>query len=141
MRPGAGNSGQGFFRARRDSGIPHQGLDISGVSGVTPVLANADGTIATIGYVGAAGNRIIINHGDGVVTLYAHLDSFADGLEVGSQVRSGQQIGIVGQTGNAEGQAATEAHLHFGVLFNNVVQDPEPYLNGTAPCTPPQPQR
>jgi murein DD-endopeptidase MepM/ murein hydrolase activator NlpD len=140
LRSGEGNSGQGYFHARRNSGVPHQGLDISGISGQTPVYANGNGTIETIGVAGQAGNRITINQGNGVVTLYAHLDSFAPGLQRGSRVTRGQQIGVVGQTGNAAGQAATEAHLHFGVLFDGTAQDPEPYLNGTAPCTPNPPQ-
>lgn len=68
------------------------------------------------------------------------LIAFANGLQVGSQVAGGQQIGIVGQTGNAAGQPAAEAHVHFGVAFNGVNQDPEQFLNGGIPCAPPPPR-
>ena len=136
LRPGVG--GQGYFGAPgRHDRRGHQGLDISGVSGQSPVYANAAGRSQTVGNAGLAGNRITIDQGNGVVTLYGHLDSFANGLQVGSQVVSGQQIGIVGQTGNAAGQALTEAHVHFGVSFNGVNQDPELFLNGGIACAPP----
>jgi YD repeat-containing protein len=136
LRPGVG--GQGYFGAHRiHDRRGHQGLDISGISGQSAVYANGAGRIQTIGAAGLAGNRITIDQGNGVVTLYGHLDSFTAGLQVGSQVASGQQIGIVGQTGNAAGQPLTEAHVHFGVSFNGANQDPELFLNGGIRCIPP----
>lgn len=76
-----------------------------------------------------AGNLVIIDHGGGVSTRYAHLSSFAAGLATGNIVSEGQQIGIVGQTGNARNLPASEAHVHFGVQYRGQNQDPANYLN------------
>ena len=63
-----------------------------------------------------------------MTTRYAHLDSFASGLVTGSIVSEGQQVGIVGQTGNARNLPASEAHVHFGVQINGRNVDPANYL-------------
>lgn len=100
----------------------HAGEDIGAPSG-TPILA-ADSGVATVipdngnGY----GNYIMINHGGGRVTLYAHMSSFA--ISGGASVTQGQVIGYVGSTGNSTGP-----HLHFEVRVNGATTDPKQYFN------------
>lgn len=86
------------------------GIDSAAPSG-SPVLAAASGTVIISrmgGWNGGYGNYIVIDHGDGTQTLYAHLS--ADSVSVGQKVSRGQQIGAVGRTGKATG-----FHLHFEV--------------------------
>ncbi len=100
----------------------HAGEDIGAPSG-TPILA-ADSGIAAVypdngnGY----GNYIMINHGGGRVTLYAHMSAFA--ISNGASVSQGQVIGYVGSTGNSTGP-----HLHFEVRVNGATTDPKQYFN------------
>ena len=100
----------------------HAGEDIGAPSG-TPILA-ADSGMATViadngnGY----GNYIMINHGGGRVTLYAHISAFA--ISNGATVSQGQVIGYVGSTGNSTGP-----HLHFEVRVNGATTDPKSYFN------------
>ena len=100
----------------------HAGEDIGAPTG-TPILA-ADSGIATVipdngnGY----GNYIIINHGGGRTTLYAHMSGFA--VSNGASVTQGQTIGYVGSTGNSTGP-----HLHFEVRVNGATTDPKSYFN------------
>ena len=100
----------------------HAGEDIAAPSG-TPILA-ADSGVATVipnngnGY----GNYIMINHGGGRVTLYAHMSAFA--ISNGQTVTQGQVIGYVGSTGNSTGP-----HLHFEVRVNGATTDPKSYFN------------
>ena len=100
----------------------HAGEDIGAPSG-TPILA-ADSGVASVypdngnGY----GNYIMINHGGGRVTLYAHMSSFA--ISGGASVSQGQVIGYVGSTGNSTGP-----HLHFEVRVNGATTDPKQYFN------------
>ena len=100
----------------------HAGEDIGAPSG-TPILA-ADSGVATVipnngnGY----GNYIMINHGGGRVTLYAHMSAFA--VSNGATVTQGQVIGYVGSTGNSTGP-----HLHFEVRVNGATTDPKQYFN------------
>ena len=100
----------------------HAGEDIGAPSG-TPILA-ADSGVATVipdngnGY----GNYIMINHGGGRVTLYAHMSAFA--ISNGATVSQGQVIGYVGSTGNSTGP-----HLHFEVRVNGATTDPKSYFN------------
>ena len=100
----------------------HAGEDIGAPSG-TPILA-ADSGMATViadngnGY----GNYIMINHGGGRVTLYAHMSAFA--ISNGATVSQGQVIGYVGSTGNSTGP-----HLHFEVRVNGATTDPKQYFN------------
>ena len=100
----------------------HAGEDIGAPSG-TPILA-ADSGMATViadngnGY----GNYIMINHGGGRVTLYAHMSAFA--ISNGATVSQGQVIGYVGSTGNSTGPP-----LHFEVRVNGATTDPKSYFN------------
>ena len=100
----------------------HAGEDIGAPSG-SPILA-ADSGVASVypdngnGY----GNYIMINHGGGRVTLYAHMSAFA--ISGGATVTQGQVIGYVGSTGNSTGP-----HLHFEVRVNGATTDPKQYFN------------
>lgn len=87
------------------------------------IVAAADGEVIYAGYRGGYGNTIMIDHGNGVVTLYAHQRS--GGLKVGNgeKVTKGQRIGTVGSTGYSTGP-----HLHFEVRVNGVAKNPMNYL-------------
>lgn len=103
----------------------HYALDIADRSRPA-VWAAAAGTVvkASSGtYGGGYGNHIIIDHGDGVKTLYAHLDSL--NAEVGDTISQGDVIGIMGNTGRVYG--ATGIHLHFEVIINGVKKNPVNY--------------
>lgn len=100
----------------------HTGQDLGAPEG-TPVLAAANGTVVFAGPGGRYGNLTEIAHSDGVQTWYAHQSKLQ--TSVGSVVRAGQQIGLVGQTGNAFG-----AHLHFELRVGGQPVDPMPWLSG-----------
>lgn len=101
-------------------GRMHEGLDISGGDG-TPIGAAAAGTVILAGVQGGYGNLVVIDHGGGVSTAYAHLSSFAVG--VGQAVSQGSVIGGMGTTGNSTG-----THLHFEVRVGGAAVDPLGYL-------------
>lgn len=105
----------------------HEGIDIGAAAG-TPILA-ANGGLVVYSHNGMAGygNVVIITHGDGTLTLYAHCT--ATFVVAGQHVTRGQVIAIVGDTGLAHG-----AHLHFEYRVNGVSQDPEPLFIGRPPA-------
>jgi murein DD-endopeptidase MepM/ murein hydrolase activator NlpD len=99
----------------------HKGLDIGAAQG-TDVLAAADGTVLIAGWnSGGYGYYVTINHGGGLVTLYAHNSKLL--VSSGQQVKKGQVIAKVGSTGNSTGP-----HIHFEVLKNGSVVNPYNYL-------------
>ena len=100
----------------------HTGLDI-GVGNGTPIKAAAGGKVITAGYHSAYGNQIVIDHGNGIQTQYAHNSRLRVG--VGDEVRQGEVISYSGETGNTSGP-----HLHFEVRINGKSVDPLKYLNG-----------
>jgi murein DD-endopeptidase MepM/ murein hydrolase activator NlpD len=100
-------------------GRMHEGIDIGAGYG-TPIVAAASGTVIHAGWMGGYGNLIIIDHGGGVATAYAHQTSFAVG---GGPVSQGQTIGYVGCTGTCYGP-----HVHFEVRVNGAAVDPLGYL-------------
>lgn len=100
----------------------HTGIDLPAPKN-TQIVAAASGTVVTVGYNTAYGNRVIINHGGGVQTLYAHMTSYA--VSEGDTVSAGDVIGYVGSTGYSTGN-----HLHFSVLVNGSYVDPKPYVQG-----------
>ena len=97
-------------------GRMHQGLDIGGAHGINVVAADS-GTVVTAGHGRGWGNYIVISHGNGMTTLYAHLSSFA--VSAGTSVSRGQVIGFNGSSGNA-----TTPHLHFEVRVNGNLVNP-----------------
>lgn len=127
-RPVAGRITSGFG-TRKDPingrTKTHTGIDF-GVGTGTPIHASAAGTVVFSGSRGAnywAGNHVIIDHGGGYQTLYAHQSRVK--ARVGARVQQGEVIGFVGSTGRATGP-----HLHFEIHINGRPVDPAPYLSG-----------
>jgi murein DD-endopeptidase MepM/ murein hydrolase activator NlpD len=98
----------------------HAGLDLDGNTG-QEIFAAASGTVIYSGYRGGYGNTVIIDHGGGMATLYAHQNSLVAGK--GDEVGLGDLIGYVGSTG-----LSTGPHLHFEVRINGAHTDPAPYF-------------
>ena len=98
----------------------HSGIDIPAPRG-TPIAAADAGTVVFAASRGSFGLLLILSHGDGLYTYYAHLQSFS--VSVGQEVRQGQTIGLVGMTGRTTG-----AHLHFEVVQNGRQQNPLNFL-------------
>ncbi len=98
----------------------HEGIDITASSG-TPIWAAASGTVIHAGWLGGYGNLVVVDHGDGLATAYAHASAILVG--VGQQVSQGETLSLVGSTGNSSGP-----HLHFEVRVNGVAVDPLLYL-------------
>lgn len=107
----------------------HTGVDVSAPAGANFVAAN-DGIVIKAGYNSAYGNMVIIDHGGGVSTLYAHGSEIM--VQVGQTVKRGETVVLkVGSTGYSTGP-----HAHFEVRLNGVVTDPLPYItNGIVPTT------
>ncbi|MEM9178966.1 MAG: peptidoglycan DD-metalloendopeptidase family protein [Pseudomonadota bacterium] len=93
------------------NGRPHKGIDLHSAEPVA-IYAAADGWVREKIYRDDYGNMLVIQHGDTVFARYAHLESFADGVEVGDTVSIGQTIGIMGKTGNS----TVARHLHYEVM-------------------------
>ncbi len=106
-------------------GRMHSGLDITAGYGA-PIRATGAGRVIQSGYYGGYGNCVIIDHGNGLTTLYGHCSELAVGQ--GAFVKKGQTIGYVGSTG-----ASTGPHLHYEVAVNGSQVDPSSYLNGQDP--------
>ena len=98
----------------------HKGHDYAAAVG-TPTYAAAAGTVVIAGFSYSAGNWVVINHGNGLVTKYMHHSALA--VRAGQYVEKGQQIGYVGSTGQSTGP-----HLHFQVELNNVPVNPDLYM-------------
>ena len=101
----------------------HNGIDIGAPMGA-PIVASNPGTVITASYVGTYGNVVMIDHGGGVVTNYAHGSKIL--VEVGQVVERGEVIMEVGSTG-----LSTGPHLHFEIKINGTFVDPLPYVTGT----------
>ena len=104
----------------------HTGIDIGAPEGANFVAAN-DGIVTKAGYNTAYGNMVIIDHGGGISTLYAHGSEIL--VEVGQSVKRGESVLKVGSTGYSTGP-----HAHFEVRINGISTDPLPYItNGLIP--------
>lgn len=113
--PASGSISQGFWGG-------HPAVDIAGWTGAA-VKAADSGYVAYVsgGWSGGYGNHIIVDHGNGFVTLYAHLNSIY--VSAGESVARGQQIGSLGNTGNSTGP-----HLHLEIRYQGVPRNPLSYL-------------
>ena len=98
----------------------HGGTDF-GVACGTDVHAAADGIVTLAGWAGHSGNRVMIDHGDGLVTGYSHNTKVL--VKVGDKVKRGDLIALSGTTGNSTG-----CHVHFDVIVNGKFKDPEGWL-------------
>jgi murein DD-endopeptidase MepM/ murein hydrolase activator NlpD len=117
--PTDGRAGSGFgyrthpiFGSRR----LHTGIDIGGPTG-QPIIAAADGLVVSAGWRGGYGMAVVIDHGGGLATLYAHQSRLT--VSEGTVVGAGQKIGEIGSTGQSTGP-----HLHFEVRVNGSPRDP-----------------
>lgn len=98
----------------------HKGVDVGAPKG-TPIYAAAGGTVVISTYHYSAGNYVMINHGNGVYTVYMHASKLL--VDVGDKVKQGEKIALVGTTGYSTGN-----HLHFGVRINGTYYDPLNYV-------------
>ena len=110
-------SGEGAF---------HTGIDLSAPIG-TPVHVTADGVVESAGWSGAYGKLVIVDHGNGVETYYAHLSAFL--VVPGQEVRRGQFIALSGGTGRATGP-----HIHYEVRLGGTPVNPYKYLAKSQPA-------
>lgn len=104
-------------------GAFHSGIDISAPFG-TAVRATADGTVQMAGLGNGYGREVVLDHGNGMETVYAHLSGFA--VTDGEQVKCGQVIGYIGMSGRSTGP-----HLHYEVRIHNTPVNPHKYMRET----------
>jgi murein DD-endopeptidase MepM/ murein hydrolase activator NlpD len=98
----------------------HAGVDLAAPTG-TPIIASRGGTVTFVGWMSGYGYTVIVFHGGGLATLYAHMSAFS--VEDGQYIAQGGRLGSVGMTGTATGP-----HLHFEVRTNGVPQNPCGYI-------------
>lgn len=114
----------GRFGARRffneEPRAPHVGLDVAVARG-TPVKASAQGQVLAVADYFFNGKTIFLDHGNGLITMYCHLDRID--VKTGDTVSKGQLIGLSGETGRATGP-----HLHWSVILNGAMVDPELFV-------------
>ncbi|MDL2351491.1 MAG: peptidoglycan DD-metalloendopeptidase family protein [Pseudomonadota bacterium] len=122
------------------AGAFHPGLDFRGPIGA-PIFAAARGTVSFVGQRSGYGNCVEIDHGNGLITRYAHMSGFR--TVIGKAVMPGEVIGLIGSTGRSTGP-----HLHFEVRINDRPVNPRPFLEAvphvlekTGQSTAPQPAR
>ena len=100
---------------------PHPGLDLRAASG-TPVLSAGAGTVALAADLYYSGNTVVVDHGGGLFTIYAHLSVLK--AKEGARVEAGETIGLSGATGRVTGP-----HLHWGARVGNAIFDPRGLLD------------
>ncbi|WP_458408189.1 M23 family metallopeptidase [Anaerotignum sp.] len=102
-------------------GRKHEGMDISTKSQIIPIYATACGTVVTANYDSGYGNQVIIDHGNGFTTLYAHCNELM--VSAGDTVKKGAVIATTGNSGWSTG-----IHCHYEIQLNGVYQNPRDYL-------------
>jgi len=123
MQPCEGERSSTFGQRRIFNGQsrnPHNGMDIPAPDG-SPVIAAGEAKVIDVGNYFFSGNTVILDHGSGLLTLYAHLSTVE--VAPGDRVGTGARIGRVGATGRVTGP-----HLHFSVFLNSVAVDPGIFL-------------
>ena len=117
------------WQAARGDGRKHEGQDIFARRG-TPILSATSGYIYNIGQNNLGGQTVSVISKGGRIYYYAHLDSYARGIQIGDRVTTRTVLGYVGTTGNAQG---TPPHLHFGVYTSGGAINPLPMLTDRLP--------
>ncbi len=102
---------------------PHAGLDLAVPSG-TPIAAAGAGTVVATGDYFFNGNTVFVDHGQGLLTMYCHLERID--VRDGEAVERGQRLGLSGMSGRATGP-----HLHWSVIMNGAMVDPELFIGAT----------
>lgn len=113
----------GRWQPGGQSQVFHNGMDVPAAEG-TPILAAADGAVAEIGFDSERGNYIVLDHGDGLETLYGQCRDILDTLAEGDTVSAGEMIAAVGSTGMSTGP-----HLHLEVLQDGEPRNPFEYFD------------
>ncbi|MFZ2160953.1 MAG: peptidoglycan DD-metalloendopeptidase family protein [Sideroxyarcus sp.] len=130
--PAEGTLG-GRFGVRRffngEPRAPHSGLDVAVKQGM-PIRSSARGVVLEVADYFFNGKTVFVDHGNGLITLYCHLDRID--VQPGETVNKGQQVGLSGMTGRASGP-----HLHWSVILNGVMVDPELFIQAKAKELPP----
>ncbi len=108
--------------------LPHSGLDVVVKRG-TPIGASAQGVVLAVDEYFFNGKTVFVDHGNGLITMYCHLDRID--VQPGVTVGKGQQIGLSGMTGRASGP-----HVHWSVVLNGVMVDPELFIPAKHPSAP-----
>jgi len=124
VRPIASKLLTSTFGTRRDpytgQRVMHKGIDFATDLG-SDIIASADGVVVFADNRGKYGKTLVIDHGYGMQTHYAHMSAFK--VEVGQKIKRGQVVGAAGNTGRTTG-----VHLHYEVRFNGIPQDPELFI-------------